>query len=85
MRHNVLYKWTWKTGVLLIELPSFLLQVQFLVGKVSVRVRIFAGKLPIITSDVPSGRCGPKPPPRVAMATRPHWPICLQPFLLATA
>ena len=49
MRHNVLYKWTWKTGVLLIELPSFLLQVQFLVGKVSVRVRIFAGKLPIIT------------------------------------
>ena len=34
MRHNVLYKWTWKTGVLLIELPSFLLQVQFLYGLV---------------------------------------------------
>ena len=52
MRHKVLYEWTWKIGVLLIGLPSFLLQVQFLVGnlKVFFRVRIFANKLPIITS-----------------------------------
>ena len=42
MRHKVLYEWTWKTGVLLIELPSFLIQVQFLVGKVFFRVRNFA-------------------------------------------
>ena len=50
MRHMVLYEWTWKKGVLLTELPSFPLQVQFLVGKVFFRVRIFANKLPITTS-----------------------------------
>ena len=49
MRHMVLYEWTWKTGVLLTELPSFPLQVQNLVGNVFVRVPIFANKLPIIT------------------------------------
>ena len=49
MRHMVLHEWTWKTGVLLTELTSFPLQVQFLVGKEFLRVRIFANKLPMIT------------------------------------
>ena len=49
MRHMVLHKWTWKTGVLSTELPSFPLQVQFLGGKVFLRVMIFATKLPITT------------------------------------
>ena len=48
MCHMVLYEWTWKRGVLLTELSSFPLQVQFLVGNVFFRVRIFANKLPII-------------------------------------
>ena len=34
MRQMVLHKWTWKAGVILTELPSFPLQVQFLGGKV---------------------------------------------------
>ena len=49
MRHMVFHEWTWKTGVLSTELPSFPLQVQFLVGKVFLHVRIFANKPPIIT------------------------------------
>ena len=49
MRHMVLHEWAWKTGVLLTELPSFPLQVHFLVGKLFFRVKIFTNKLPIIT------------------------------------
>ena len=63
MCHMVLHEWTWKTGVLLTELPSFPLQVQDLGGKVFLRVSIFANKLPIITyvwhHDI--GTCLPTP------------------------